>query len=235
MTLPQEVSLVLIGDAMQTPDAHVRINSLAHIQGLDDFPLIPVSTDERNAIAAVVQNYIALLRRLEQQLDRDASQRAELWLRRLNVPRLPNGQIDPSFCSEFRVYGDWILKELRAFGSSLGTVAEGAVDGSPAIKLMHGLTIHCEECISTIEARVAEIREGNAHELNRDDMSNEGDVIKNGLASWRLPATTLITVLIELGDLKLKGEDEKVIWHGLSGSDGDRILGDVVLLSVPGE
>jgi hypothetical protein len=92
------------------------------------------------------------------------------------------------------------------------------------------LRSHCERAVEAIEARIANAREWNSGAFDSDDKLSEGDEIAEGFQKWRLSATTVVTGLIELAGVVLARADEDALWSGLSGEDGDWIIGDVELL-----
>jgi hypothetical protein len=73
------------------------------------------------------------------------------------------------------------------------------------------------------------VHEWNSGAFDSDDKLDEGEKIAEGFRKWRLSATTVVTGLIELAELTLPRDDEEVVWSGLSGEDGEWIIGDIEL------
>jgi hypothetical protein len=215
-------------DALGSQRKYARINSLKHIQGLNDFEVTCALKEEIPSLDQVVRNYILLLSGVEQRLEQEARERAADRMPPRFVMMMLKKELDPSSYASFRVYGEWILQAIRTFGRSI-PITTSVIGRSTVEILKFGLSEHCRASFSIIEARIAEVRTWNSSAFDSDDRFDEGDVIAQGFHDWRLPATTIVTGLIELGSLELSQEEQNIFWNGLSGEDGDWLVGDVIL------
>jgi hypothetical protein len=143
-------------EALEYPGTRARIKSLADIDGLGDFAVIPISSEELPSVEFVSGNYVRLLRDVEQRLEREARERAADLMPLHLVMAMLRNELKPSAYASFRIYGDWILQAVRAFGSAIPFVANADTSRSTVERLKFGLRSYCERAVEAIEARVAE-------------------------------------------------------------------------------
>jgi len=219
-----------IKDALETPGTCARIISLDHIQGLSNFPVNPISSQETPAVECVIRNYVRLLRYVEQRLEHEARERATDRMPPRLVFAMLRNELCPSSYATLRIYGDWVLQEVRSFGSSISIAANASTGQSTAERLKFGLKRHCELSVDAVEAKVRELRASNATAFHADEKFDEGEEVFNGFQNWRLSATTVVTALIELSSIRLSPDENTVLWRSLTGNDGNWLISNIQIL-----